>query len=200
MPSRATYSYVPIRHRFLPNDLPDRAMDIENPAEKEDIMLAAHLSRIICRKLEVDAYSLLQRTLNQLSSLETEDIVKFVRELGLVLLTLRWRVSWWTMLGDGGKAPDIGEERFEHRVHCLCRILYFYYCRMQSKIPSFTDKQSLHGIWSSYADTSTTIFDDFPKEESIEGFETWMQRGKELIVKAGVATKLAGIGLNAQKA
>jgi hypothetical protein len=200
MPSRATFSYVPIRHRFLPSDLPEQDMNVEDPAEREDIMLAAYLSRIICRKLEIDAYSLLQKTLNQMSSIEPESMVQFIRELGLVLLTLRWRVSWWTVLGDGGKVSDRGEERFVYRVNSLCRILYFYYCSLRSKMSSWTDTKQLQGVWSNYADTSLPIYDDFPQENSIEGFHTWMEKGLDLISKARVADKLAGIGLKSEKA
>lgn len=195
MPSRANYSYIPKPQRYLPKDLPERKMDVENPDDRAHIILAAQLSRIVCRKLELDAYAHLQKTLNNISSMKPEDSVKFVRELGLILLTLRWRVSWWTLLGDGGTAPDIGKERFEYRVKELCRVLYFYYCSARNKIPSWTERKSLEGVWSTYADTSLPIWDDFPTTESVEGFKAWMMKGQELIIKAGVAGKLARIGL-----
>ena len=88
-------------------------MDVENAEDRNAIIMAAQLSRIICRKLEVDAYSYLQQALNQWSALQPCELLRFVHELGRVLLTLRWRVSWWTLLGDGGLTPDPkGKEAF----------------------------------------------------------------------------------------
>jgi hypothetical protein len=138
MPSRVSYAYVPRSQRFLPENIPDKAMDVEDDNDHDVIVLAAQLSRIVCRKLEVDAYSHLQKVLNNWSSLPPYELQKFVRELGLVLLTLRWRVSWWTLLGDGGTTPDDkGKQAFAYRVHALCRILYFYYCMMRDKLQSW---------------------------------------------------------------
>jgi len=194
MPSRASYYYVPKPQRYLQGNQPDRLMDVEDEEDRENIILAAQLSRIVCRMLEIDAYRQLQTTLNKFFSLKPEETIKFVRELGKILLTLRWRVSWWTVLGGGG-APDAGKRQFEDRVNSLCRVLYFYYCSMRSKIPSWCDKRDLDGIWSSYADTRSQIFDKFPEQDSIEGFEAWMRKGRELIEEAGVAHTLAGIGL-----
>lgn len=179
-------------------DLSEQVIDAESKDERDDLVLAAQLLRIVCRKLELDAYMYLQKCVNSSFSVKAGGELKFVRELGQVLLTLRWRVSWWTLLGDGGAAPDAGKQRFEEHVNSLCRILYFYYCSMRrTKLPSFSSKDSLGGIWSNYADTSLSIYDDFPKVESIDGFEAWMKMGKDLIMKAGVAGKLAGIGLKA---
>lgn len=101
-----------------------------------------------------------------------------------MLLTLRWRVSWWEMLGDGGVHPDEGKQRFETRVRSLCKVLYFYYCNLRKKIPSWSNTGSLDGVWS-------PVFDDFPKVEPIEAFEEWMEKGKELIRLAGVQRRIS---------
>ena len=183
MPSRASYDFVAIDGKF-----PDMPMNVEDPEGQANIMLAAQLSRIVCRKLEVAGYEELQRMLNNWSKEIIPDQAQFVRQLGQILLTLRWRVSWWELLGDGGMTEDIGKERFEDRVRRLCKGLYFYYCNARKKLPAFSDPQGLDGVWSSYADAST-IYDDFPKVESIEAFTQWMERGKELIVEAGVAQR-----------
>ena len=197
MPSRARYSYVPRRQRYLSNaTLAETAMDVEDATDRQAIVMAAQLSRIVCRKLEVEAYCHLQRVLNQWSSLEPNEVVKFVRELGLVLLTLRWRVSWWTLLGDGGTTPDPkGKEAYAFRVNRLCRVLYFYYCMMRRKLPNWCSKEEFLGKESVYPDTSVPVFEYFPMEESIEGFDAWMLQGLQLIENAGVEGKLAGIGL-----
>lgn len=183
MPSRASYDFVAIDGKF-----PDMPMNVKDPEGQANIMLAAQLSRIVCRKLEVAGYEELQRMLNNWSKEIIPDQAQFVRQLGQILLTLRWRVSWWELLGDGGTTEDIGKERFEDRVRRICRVLYFYYCNARKKLPAFSDPQGLDGVWSSYADAST-IYDDFPKVESIEAFTQWMERGKELIVEAGVAQR-----------
>jgi hypothetical protein len=185
MPSRASYDFV-----ALDRSCADVPMNVEDHDDQEIIMIAAQLSRIVCRKLEVAGYDTLQKALNNWSKDPPPDQVQFVHQLGRILLTLRWRVAWWELLGDGGATPDAGKERFEYRVTNLCRVLYFYYCNVKKKLPAFSNPKGLEGIWSSYADASS-IYDDFPKVESISGFDQWMQRGKELIVKAGVARRLS---------
>lgn len=195
MPSRATYSYVTRGEHDSSEHVNGKDMDVELDEGREDIILAAQLARIICRKLEVDAYDHIQRLLNQWTNIEAGELVSKVRELGLLLLTLRWRVSWWTLLGDGGMAPDpVGKAAFENRVNTLCRQLYFYYCMLRRKIPSWTASDDLNGVQSTYADTSNSVFDDFPGDESADGFENWMKTGRDLIVQAGVAKKLSGYG------
>src|SRR4051794_38507256 len=87
MPSRASYYYVPKTQRYLEEEQPDKLMDVENDEDRENIVLAAQLSRIVCRKLEVDAYQQLQKNLNEVGFLKPEDMVGFVRELGKVLLS-----------------------------------------------------------------------------------------------------------------
>jgi hypothetical protein len=185
MPSRASYDFV-----ALDGSSADLPMNVEDPDDQENIMIAAQLSRIVCRKLEVAGYETLQKVLNNWSKDPPPNQVQFVHQLGRILLTLRWRVSWWELLGDGGATQDAGKERFEYRVINLCRVLYFYYCNVKKKLPAFANPKGLEGIWSSYADASS-IYDDFPKFESIDGFDQWMQRGKELIVEAGVARRLS---------
>jgi hypothetical protein len=185
MPSRASYDFVP-----LTTSGTETPMNVEDPQDRLEILVAAQLSRIVCRKLEVEGFKHLQACLNNWTNRSPEDSEKFVFEFGQVLLTLRWRVSWWELLGDGGTQPDIGKERFEMRVRSLCKILYFYYLNMRKKIPAWTNPESLDGVWSTYADASL-VFDDLPKIGSIEAFEEWMARGKDLIRQAGVAERIS---------
>ncbi|EGE79038.1 hypothetical protein BDDG_01976 [Blastomyces dermatitidis ATCC 18188] len=187
MPSRASYDFVPIS-----DDQADRPMDVHDPEDCVDILLAAQLSRIFCRKLEVDGYRALQNVLNKnkWDSVPYDSFIKFVSQLGQILLTLRWRVSWWELLGDGGTTPDANKERYEDRVRRLCQVLYFYYSSVKLKLPAWTAPTELHGVWSTYAD-ATSIWDDFPSDPSIDGFNVWMARGKELIREAGVQGRIS---------
>ncbi|PGH09284.1 hypothetical protein GX51_00726 [Blastomyces parvus] len=187
MPSRASYDFVPIS-----DDQAIRPMDVHDPDDGVDILLAAQLSRIFCRKLEVDGYRALQNALNKnkWDSVPYDSFVKFVSQLGQILLTLRWRVSWWELLGDGGKTPDANKERYEDRVRRLCQVLYFYYSSVKLKLPAWTAPTELDGVWSTYAD-ATSIWDDFPSNPSIDGFNVWMARGKELIREAGVQNRIS---------
>ena len=200
MPSRASYSYIPRDQRGGMGDTTENVMDVEDAADRKAIIMAAQLSRIVCRKLEVEAYSYLQRALNEWSSFSSTEMLRFARELGHVLLTLRWRVSWWELLGNGGAVPDPkGREAFAYRVNELCRVLYFYYRMICAKLLGSSAGKELYGVWSTYPDTSLPVFESFPSEDSIEGFARWMLEGQQLIVNAGVEGKLAGIGLRHQR-
>lgn len=187
MPSRASYDIV-----SLTEGVPSRPMDVENPEDKEEILIAAQLSRIVCRALEVAAFKYLQKELNNLTkgSKSNDGAEKFVRELGQLLLTLRWRISWWELLGDGSAIRDDSRDRYVDRVRSLTRVLYFYYCNAKKKLPSWMDPQSLKGVQSCYADAEP-IFDDFPHTDSIDGFHDWMMHGQELITEAGVQRRLS---------
>jgi len=187
MPSRASYAFV-----SLDDGTPDRLMDVEDPADQTEILLAAQLSRIFCRKLEVDGYRLLQNVLNKnkWDEVPHDLFIKFVSQLGQILLTLRWRVSWWELLGDSGTKPDINKERYEERVRSLCRILYFYYTSVRLKLPAWSAPTELDGVWSTYADAKP-VWDDFPSVSTLEGFNQWLERGKTLIREAGVQSRIA---------
>ncbi|EEP76958.1 conserved hypothetical protein [Uncinocarpus reesii 1704] len=189
MPSRASYDFIPQSEGIL-----DRPMNIEDPNDRIEILLAAQLSQIFCRKLEVDGYRVLQHALNKnkWDDIPYESFLKFVSQLGHILVSLRWRVSWWELLGDGGTKPDIHKERYEDRVKGLCKVLYFYYVSVKLKLPSWMTPGELDGVWSTYADADQ-VWDDFPSVATIEGFEMWMQRGKALLKQAGVRDRISNI-------
>lgn len=209
MPSRASYSTIRYDEKGLPIETPIDVLTSEGQAV---IMLAAQLSRIVCRKMEVAGYEALQKLINEWSSKPPETQISNLYQFGHILLTLRWRVSWWELLGDGGAAQstksdsqlshDIHQERYQSRVHLICRVLYFYYCNLRKKLPSFdlaNTTNHLLGIFNCYADAGRVVFDDFPQEDSIEGFEAWMDQGKKLIVEAGVAVNLKKIIIESTK-
>ncbi|KAJ5157207.1 uncharacterized protein N7482_008307 [Penicillium canariense] len=188
MPSRAQYTFVP-----LDGNGQERPMDINNPEERRDILLAAQLSRIVCRMLEVEGFRKLERDFYNIKwkQISHETHIRFLGELGQILLTLRWRVSWWKRLGDGGQAPDPSQQHYIDRVDLLCRILYVYYTCVLAKLPSWSTSDVPKGIWSSYADSENAVWDDFPSDPSDAGFQSWMDRGQELIESSGVPSRIS---------
>jgi len=184
MPSRATYSIIP--HQ---NSSEERSLNPEDEDDKRDILIAAQISRIVCRKLELDGYASLQAEINKMHTSSSSYLSRkaTAAKLGKILLTLRWRMSWWQLLGDGSNNDDVFRDRFVYRVEQLCRVLYFYYFTLKSRIGSWVGEEmsALRGEWSSYPDSSS-VFDDFPTVNSIQGFEEWLERGKALIREANV--------------
>lgn len=183
MPSRAAYSFV-----SLEESVRDRPMDVNDPADQKEILLAAQLSRIFCRMLEVEGFRKLERDFYNIKwkRISLDAHLQFLDELGRILLSLRWRVSWWKRLGDGGAEPDPSQHHYVERVELLCRILYVYYTCVLAKLPSWSASGIPRGIWSTYPDAGNSIWDDFPQDATDQGFHQWMERGRDLIEKAGV--------------
>ncbi|KAL4892172.1 hypothetical protein BDV59DRAFT_180980 [Aspergillus ambiguus] len=188
MPSRASYSFVP-----LEPGSEERLMDIHNAEDRREILLAAQLSRIVCRMLEVEGFRKLERDFYNIKwkQISQETHLRFLRELGHILLTLRWRVSWWKRLGDGGQEPDPSKQHYVDRVDLLCRILYVYYTCVLAKLPSWSVADVPKGVWSTYADSEQAVWDDFPVDPTDDGFQRWMERGRELIEQAGVPRRIS---------
>lgn len=188
MPSRAKYSFVPLQP-----GTEEQPMDTSNPEHKREILLAAQLSRIFCRMLEVEGFRKLERDFYNIKwkQISHDTHVRFLSELGHILLSLRWRVSWWKRLGDGGKEPDPSKQHYVDRVELLCRILYVYYTCVLAKLPSWSISDVPKGIWSTYADTEKAIWDDYPLDPTDAGFQNWMGRGREIIEEAGIVKRFA---------
>ena len=188
MPSRASYSFV-----ALDGSSNDKLMDVSNEQDRKDILLAAQLSRIFCRLLEVEGFRKLERDFYNIKwkRISLDAHLRFLEELGNILLSLRWRVSWWKRLGDGGKEPDPSQQHYIDRVELLCRILYVYYTCVLAKLPSWTSSDVPKGTWSSYADSENAVWDDFPSDPSDAGFHSWMERGQDLIEQAGVPSRIS---------
>ncbi|WQF84575.1 hypothetical protein CDEST_09589 [Colletotrichum destructivum] len=205
MPSRASFSYVAKPYYAAPGAAAERPINVEDPDEADNLVLAAQLSRIICRKLEVKAYQHLQRLLHEWGTMDDDKVLPFLQSLGRILLTLRWRLSWWSEVPenvsvgddefDDEEDEDASRRHAELRVHTLCRVLYFYYCCVRRRLPVWTNIDTLRGIHSRYPDTEAKVRDDFPGDESLAGFETWMSRGRQLIAEAGVVSRLRSMGL-----
>ncbi|KAH8700402.1 hypothetical protein BGW36DRAFT_395505 [Talaromyces proteolyticus] len=183
MPSRASYSFV-----SLDGSSEEQLMDVSSAEDREDILLAAQLSRIVCRMLEVEGFRKLERDFYNIKwkRITPDAHMRFLEELGHILLSLRWRVSWWRRLGDGGANPDPSQQHYVDRVDHLCQILYVYYTNVLAKLPSWSASDTaLKGKWSRYADTENEIWDDYPADTTENGFVQWMARGRELIEQAG---------------
>ncbi|CBF74860.1 predicted protein [Aspergillus nidulans FGSC A4] len=190
MPSRASYSFIP-----LDAGSEEKPMDVRNPEHQREILLAAQLSRIVCRMLEVEGFRKLERDFYNIKwkQISQETHMNFLKELGHILLTLRWRVSWWKRLGDGGREPDPTKQHYVERVDLLCRILYVYYTCVLAKLPSWCASEVPKGIWSTYADAENPVWDDFPVDPTDDGFKAWIERGAELIEQSGAPVRVAKI-------
>lgn len=186
MPSRASYSFVPVQPGGE-----ERPMDVNNTEDRRDILLAAQLSRIVCRMLEVEGFRKLERDFYNIKwkQISHETHLRFLGELGRILLSLRWRVSWWKRHGAGGQDSDPSKQHYVGRVDLLCRILYVYYTSVLAKLPSWSMPDVPKGVWSHYADSENPIWDDFPLDPTDNGFQGWMERGRELIEQACVQSR-----------
>lgn len=186
MPSRATYDIV------YPAAEP-RQLDPEIEQDAIQILLASQLSRIVCRAVELTAFSWLQKKLFSFGQSQKAEprITDFVQQLGRTLLTLRWRVSWWETVeaeNNDSKDPKHG---YVDRVKAVCRILYVYYFIARRKLPpwSGSDLVSKNGIYSEYADAEP-IFETLPHDETLQGFEQWMMEGHDMIRQASVPERI----------
>ncbi|KAI8301127.1 hypothetical protein K4K59_001216 [Colletotrichum sp. SAR11_240] len=196
MPSRARYSYVYKTHVRLP----ERFLDPESPSDTGPLHLAAQLARVICRKVEVKAYTYLQRALYKSTEpkVKEEELLPLLRRLGCILASLRWRLAWWTVMpGNPPEARDEDGARAEcqKRVYNLCRRLYFHYCSARRRLATWSTVDSLRGMLSLYPDTDRKVWDAFPGDETLEAFEEWLAKGQGLIYEAGASRVLRPMGL-----
>ena len=161
-----------------------KPMDIEDPNQQEDVFLAAQLSRIVGRALENRAFGILQKKLNEPKIDKTpEEAKETVFQLGRTLLQFRWRIAWWEVSGHGGVNDTISKQRYIQRLQQLAMVLYFYYCNAKSRLPYHVASQGLQGIKSLYPGAAPFL-DDFPQENTIPGWEAWLEQGKKLVRKA----------------
>ncbi|KAF4843373.1 hypothetical protein CGCSCA4_v008013 [Colletotrichum siamense] len=196
MPSRARYSYVYKAHVHLP----ERFLDPESPSDSGPLHLAAQLARVICRKVEVKAYTYLQRALYKSTEpkVKEEELLPLLRRVGCILASLRWRLAWWTVMpGNPPEARDEDGARAEcqKRVYNLCRRLYFHYCSARRRLATWSTVDSLRGVWSLYPDTDRKVLDAFPGDETSDAFEEWLAKGQGLIYEAGASRVLRPIVL-----
>ena len=173
MPSRNSYEILPYNTSML-----GHALDIEDQKDRGTIIFAAQLCRIILRALEIEAFDALQKSVNELTKggKSDEDIEISIDQLGRILISLRWRVSWWAVFGDG---PDEG---FTSRVKRLTHILYCYYFVARKKTSPWSGHLPSK-IRSVYADFEP-VYEDLPLTDSFDGFNAWMQNGQTVVQAA----------------
>lgn len=180
MPSRNSYEVSPHNAVVL-----GHALDVEDQQDRSTIVFAVQLSRIILRALEIEAFEALQKSVNELTKggKSDADIETLIGQLGKILMSLRWRISWWAIVGD---SPD---ERFTSRVTKLAQILYCYYFVARKKMPPWSG-QLPSKIRSVYADVEP-IYEDLPLTDSLDGFHAWMQKGHVVVQAAKAQTNIA---------
>lgn len=157
-----------------------RALNVEDQQDRGTIIFAVQLSRIILRALEIEAFEALQKSVNELTKGGKSDahIETLIDQLGRILMSLRWRISWWAVVGD---SPD---ERFTSRVTKLAQILCCYYFIARKKMSPWSG-QLPSKIRSVYADIEP-IYEELPLTDSIAGFHAWMQKGQAIVRAAMV--------------
>lgn len=177
-------SYVSFRLIRLAPDLASLPLDVEDPAQEDDVILAAQLSRIVCRALETDAFDALQKRLNKPSTYQSPaKLHKLCFQIGQVLLQFRWRIAWWNLSGEINARYLQCKQRYIMRLKQLTSVLYFYYCAAQTKLPSYGASEDLKGI-QRFKDGRPTFFEYFPHDNSIPGWELWMELGMKLVAEA----------------
>ncbi|KAL2838643.1 hypothetical protein BJY01DRAFT_250882 [Aspergillus pseudoustus] len=187
MPSRFRYSLIPVSDKQ-----PERELTIDIGQDQPDILLAAQLSRIIRRMVEVEGFRRLERKLYNIKwkQMTHENQLSFLSDLGRILFTLRWRLSWWKLFGDGGSKSRSSMQPYTDRVTMLSRILYAYYSSLRSRLPSWL-KETPTGIWSRNTHCKSKVWNDFPNDPSDKGFAAWIDHGEELTSKADVMCPVA---------
>ena len=173
MPSRNSYEIAP--HNI---SVRGHALDVEDQQDRGTIIFAAQLSRMVLRALEIEAFDALQKSVNELTKggKSDTDIQVLISQLGQILMTLRWRVSWRAVVGDN---PD---EHFTSRVTKLAQILYCYFFVARKKISPWC-AQLPSKIRSVYSDIEP-IYEELPLTDSLDGFHDWMQKGQAIVQAA----------------
>lgn len=197
MENLITWNNMPSRLSFVLVDKltgSQRLLDPDDEHDKSGICAAAQLSGMVGRLLEIKTYNALQTYLNGCPMVTSH----FLERLAQLLLTLRWRISWWRLLGNGLTyyGPRHQPGIFIDRVGQLCKILYMYYCfYLRERVQRNADCPIKMGQRSCYPDTARLVDEYYPKDESHDGYERWMREGEAKIYEAGVLEQLRTVGL-----
>ena len=183
MQSRNKYSYIPS------DGSSPRDMNISNEQDRDDIFLAASLCKIVVRALELEAFKDLHKRIDNVSkkSVSEADTSLLIRHLAQYLCNLRWH---WNHVGIHSKVHDTSTNTCTDRVAIIIKSLYFLYFVVRETLP-LKLHQSAPGERKSYADTLQTVLDDYPQDESDNGFHTWMSQGQSLVHKAYTSPNLS---------
>ena len=162
-----------------------RELDVLDSEDRELILMAAQLCRIVLRALEIRGFRDLQKELGDLTRREIPDIESAILRTGRLLGTLRWRLAWWQLVDNGSAGLD-----FSARVKKITQVLYFWFLFAKRRLPEENQSLFPNGASSFYAETRRT-WDDFPRDESPEGFQRWILGAHTLIKDARASAAVA---------
>ncbi|KAL7906386.1 hypothetical protein GGI35DRAFT_107424 [Trichoderma velutinum] len=146
--------------------------------QRQIIIVAAQLSRIIGRKLELEFYDQLKKALANPSI-----CYELVFDVGRTLMSLRRRLTQWTYHWER-VSPSTTPEPESHvddgrddtsmsRLKHLCQVLYVYFCYMRRRLPA-NEQENMRTMMVLYPDRVEEVQESFPRYESIDGFEEWL--------------------------
>ena len=172
MPSRNSYYHLSLDRAGYAQPL-----NIYNVQDVECLLFAVQLTRIILRALELEAYAALQRSISEFPKLKDDAAMKLLNgQLGSLLLSLRWRIAWWASFGHRFEQSQESRMALTDRAKMLTHVLYCYFFITKKKLGS-RDSSSPDQARSSYGH-SEPAFTDLPRDDSAEGFNSWMQNGQ----------------------
>ncbi|KAL7813906.1 hypothetical protein V8C44DRAFT_44470 [Trichoderma aethiopicum] len=168
-----------------PNGRTETFLSPGDEYHRQVIIVAAQLSRIIGRKLELQFYDHLKKILGN-----PNICTKLVLHVGRTLLSLRRRLAQWKQIcaaaslsttseyeplaqEDGDTSSSAPSNRVS-RIKSLCQVLYVYFCYMRRRLPP-DEQEGMRTIQVWYPDRVHAVEESFPQYESIEGFEDWLQ-------------------------
>lgn len=168
-------------------DNSQRLLQSDNGQDLETLQLVAQLFAIVTRALELMTYYKLESQLKKDESVGPD----FIQGLGQLLLLLRWRVAWWKRLGNLIPCTDMNvllqRDTSIKSARQLCLCLYMYYCFYRRSRLQMEDLYGydLGGQSSSYPNATKAVTERFPRQESLEGFEMWMEEGDASFEECG---------------
>ena len=187
MPSRATYSYI------LKAD--DRCLEQLPPESPVTLKAVSILAAMIRRCLEVEALGKLEKTLNADAPMAASRLVPFLNDVARYMNSLRWKKAW---LDEFCAGPEVDGCR--DRLMRLTHSLYFHYTATRDKVgwaeAGGIGSYELHGEFMKYEDTERAVWDGFPGEATVGGYEEWLSRGPGLLEEAGVHERMEALGLS----
>jgi hypothetical protein len=148
----------------------------------------------VSRTIENKAFESLQKALNKQEIYKQPQKAKaLLFQMGITLLQFRWRIAWWELSGNGDINDTVSKQRYISRLKRLTMVLYFYYCGAKAKLPSYVTAHGLSGT-QSFHHGATPFFDRFPHENTILGWEAWLEEGKCLVKRAQAEKVVAKVG------
>ncbi|KAK4061562.1 uncharacterized protein Triagg1_10271 [Trichoderma aggressivum f. europaeum] len=151
----------------------------DDPYQRQVIIAAAQLSRIIGRKIELEFYDQLKRDLAN-----PRICHELVLDVGHTLMSLRRRLTLWTCHWESvspstspepeSNVDDGRDGASRSRLKHLCQVLYVYFCYMRRRLPA-NEQESIRNMMVLYPEGEEEVQESFPQYESIDGFEEWLQ-------------------------